>query len=114
MHPNILFIMDTSGSMSTAVSGDPLGRNRLKVMQDSLTKVPDSISNVNVGLMQYSSPGNYDNNGGYILYPVKYIDDPVSNATIVSQIKQSSDDAAEEVVTGAVSVNEPNLDVLQN
>ncbi|MCG8609129.1 MAG: VWA domain-containing protein, partial [Pseudomonadales bacterium] len=100
--PNILFIMDTSGSMDGNVSGD--SRDRLEVMQDSLTTILDSATGINVGLMRYSSPGNYDNNGGPILYPVRYIDDAAADAIVTSQIEQDSDDATENTTDSSVSL----------
>lgn len=59
--PNVLFIMDTSGSM-TAPTSD--GVSRLAVMQDALSQIVDSAQNINMGLMRFSY------NGGPVVYPV--------------------------------------------
>ncbi|ARU54920.1 Tfp pilus assembly protein tip-associated adhesin PilY1-like protein [Oleiphilus messinensis] len=110
--PNIMFIMDTSGSMDGEVSGDD--RDRLEVMQDSLTTILDSATGINVGLMRFSSPGNYDNNGGPILYPVRYIDDAVADAIVTSQIEQDSDDATENTTDSSVSLNDNTIIMTQS
>lgn len=50
--PNLLFILDTSGSMSRVITSD--GKDRLDVMQESLRAVLEqSPDNVKVGLMKY-------------------------------------------------------------
>ncbi len=114
VRPNILFVMDTSGSMSSGVPNSG-GRDRLEVMQDSLTRVLDSIDNVNVGLMRYSSPG-YDNNGGPILYPVRYIDDEVQEAIVSSQINSDSDDASQDQLAplAPLKLDEPAIFLAEN
>lgn len=97
IRPNILFIMDTSGSMSTTVSGTT--KSRLQTMQEALTDILDSVDNVNVGLMRYSAPSNTDNNGGPVLYPVKYIDDPAVEPAISATVSAASDDASEAIAS---------------
>lgn len=110
--PNILFIIDTSGSMGWAVpGGDPMGRNRLKVMQDSMTAVLDSISNVRVGLQNFAPYS--DGTGGPILYPIRYIDDPVNNAIQTFQVNDQLDDAIETIDTGVMSLNDPLISMVQ-
>ena len=78
--PNILFIMDTSGSMDDF---DEFTDTRMRRVQDALRTVLDSLStNVNVGLGRLSST-----EGGPILFPVSPIDELVRNidTTAVSQ-----------------------------
>ncbi len=101
--PNILFVMDTSGSMSTEVGNT--GKDRLEVLQESLVDLIGSMSNVNVGMMRYSSPDNYDNNGGPVLYPVRYIDDSASEPKVTSSVEQGSDDAVENLTIPLAPVN---------
>ena len=65
--PNILFLMDTSGSMAGT---DGTDRTRLRRVQDALHVVLDDLGqNVNVGLGRLSGT-----NGGAILFPVSPID----------------------------------------
>ncbi len=64
--PNILFILDSSGSMAATVPGT--GKSRLDNMKEALLGLLDSVNNVNVGLMDFTDPG------GPILFPVADID----------------------------------------
>lgn len=81
--PNILFLLDTSGSMNTELP-DSGGKTRMQVMQqvlgEVLAKAPD---NLNVGLMRYG--GHAENNANGVSFPVKLIDAealPVIQASI--------------------------------
>jgi type IV pilus assembly protein PilY1 len=117
--PNILLILDTSGSMNGLVDdGDGIDSNnisRLQHMKNALNTILDNIQDAKVGLMRFS-----DNPGGPVLFPVKDID--ASTATIegegiasVSTILASANDDAEEETTGAsagtVNLNSPDLDM---
>ena len=64
---NVLFILDTSGSMS-GTDGTVPSTSRLARMKVALHNMLDNVNNVNVGLMRFTNPG------GPILYPVSYID----------------------------------------
>lgn len=117
--PNVLLILDTSGSMDFDVDIDnQTGTSRLKVMKDALVELLESMNNVNVGLMTFNTAG------GPVRYPVRYIDDPVdptvtNNAfTLIRSIEQSSDDAQQNIETlldpDAVSTNGPQLHMSQD
>jgi type IV pilus assembly protein PilY1 len=69
VRPNVLFILDTSGSMSGM---DGMSEDRLDRMKDALHTILDDANNINVGLMRFTDPG------GPILFPVSYIDEDVS------------------------------------
>jgi type IV pilus assembly protein PilY1 len=74
--PNVLFILDTSGSMDFDVDiNNPTGTSRLKIMKDALVQLMSSVNNVNVGLMTFNTAG------GPVRYPVRYIDEPVAPET---------------------------------
>lgn len=83
--PNVLFIMDTSGSM-TAYDGT--SQSRMLRVQNALKETLSSVTNINAGLMRFSDLG------GPVLYPVRAIDQSVSPELIVPVI-QGSDDAYE-------------------
>jgi type IV pilus assembly protein PilY1 len=93
---NVLFILDTSGSMKGTDKTNPKV-SRLKRMQDALINLLDNVNNVNVGLMRFTVPG------GPVLYPVSYIDDSTAEADtggvpeVDTRLSASPDDA-EEVV----------------
>ncbi len=66
--PNILFVLDGSGSMGYTDSGEK--GTRMERMKDALQLVMDNIEDVNVGLMRFSHSGS----GGRIVYPVAAVD----------------------------------------
>lgn len=56
--PNVLFLIDASGSMGQVVSGDTAGRTRMQILKDSFDAVMTAApSNLNVGLMHYANHG---------------------------------------------------------
>lgn len=83
--PNVLFIMDTSGSMT---GKDGTTETRMLRVQNALKETLNSVTNINAGLMRFSDYG------GPVLYPVRPIDDPVS-PEIITSIVQGTDDAYE-------------------
>jgi type IV pilus assembly protein PilY1 len=84
-NPNVLFIMDTSGSMTSKDGGD---ESRMLRVQNALKETLNSVTNINAGLMRFSDFG------GPVLYPVRPIDDSVS-PEIITSISQATDDAYE-------------------
>ena len=83
--PNILFIMDTSGSMTSKDGGT---ESRMLRVQNALKQTLGSVTNVNAGLMRFSDFG------GPVLYPVRPIDDAVK-PEIITSISNGNDDAYE-------------------
>lgn len=109
--PNVLFILDTSGSMSATVPGT--GKDRLDNMKDALYQIIDNSYNINVGLMRFSNPG------GPVLFPVTDIDAAASSVTsepgnanpeLVIPIVDVNDDA-EENFSGDVYLNDQILEM---
>ncbi len=49
--PNILFVMDVSGSMGRTT---PSGQTRIQTLSSALTKVLEDIKDVNIGMMSFS------------------------------------------------------------
>ncbi|MEM0909532.1 MAG: PilC/PilY family type IV pilus protein [Pseudomonadota bacterium] len=97
--PNVLFIMDTSGSMSNE---DGTGNSRLKRVQDALRQVLLNSTNINAGLMRFS------NAGGPILFPIRPIDEPAAPLFTVP-ISSAEGDATE--VASNVSLSNNNLSI---
>ncbi|QJR82078.1 pilus assembly protein PilY [Alteromonas pelagimontana] len=95
--PNVLFIMDTSGSMTAKDNTD---LSRMVRVQDALKSTLSSATNINAGLMRFSDYG------GPVLFPVRNIDDTVS-PEIITSTSQGSDDAYE--VNGNVNFNSNTL-----
>jgi len=73
--PNILFILDASGSMGWTDVGET--GTRMDRMKTALGLVMDNISNVNVGLMRFS----HSYSGGRIVYPISPIDQARNDLT---------------------------------
>jgi type IV pilus assembly protein PilY1 len=84
-YPNVLFVMDTSGSMTNQ---DGTGQSRMLRVQNALKDALSSATNINAGLMRFSDFG------GPVLFPVRGIDTPVSPELIVS-VTQGQDDVFE-------------------
>ncbi|MFT4809425.1 MAG: type IV pilus assembly protein PilY1, partial [Paraglaciecola sp.] len=101
-NPNVLFIMDTSGSMTDKDGGD---ESRMLRVQNALKKTLNSVTNINVGLMRFSDFG------GPVLYPVRPIDDSVS-PEIITSISQTTDDAYE--IASSVNSSSTTLKLSQS
>lgn len=94
--PNVLFIIDTSGSMGNTVNGT--GDSRIKVVKDALTELVSSVNNINVGLMRFSTPG------GPVLYAISSVDARESTSTTTTGTWSGSaeSDGDENLSTGEV------------
>lgn len=104
--PNVMFIVDTSGSMGNEVSGT--GLTRIDNVKVALREILNNLNDVNVGMMRFSNPG------GPVLYPVSYIDKNVleNEAELVDVIVSMSDgddDAQEIISSGAVDISDQTL-----
>lgn len=56
VRPNVLFLIDSSGSMRERVSGDAENRTRMQVLKDSFSGVMEGApADLNVGLMHYAN-----------------------------------------------------------
>ncbi len=71
--PNVLFILDTSGSMTSTVSGTG-GQQRVDVMKEAVKEVIEDVQDINVGLMRFTS-----GSGGPVLFPIKYVEENTFN-----------------------------------
>ncbi|WP_434050305.1 vWA domain-containing protein [Marinobacter salarius] len=79
--PNIMFILDVSGSMGTA---DVDGKTRLRVMKDVTKDLFADMEDVNVGLMVFGG-----NEGGYFKSAVSPIEN--KRAALIDSIEALSD-----------------------
>lgn len=106
VNPNVLFILDTSGSMSDKDGGTT---SRLDRMKSAFRSLMGGLNNVNVGLMRFNDPG------GPIIYPVSNIDAEINatsglSGSASSIISESSNDA-EQSSSSAVTLNNQSLAV---
>ncbi len=124
--PNLLFVIDGSGSMGwydcadTSIppsttncnDGTPSGTTtRLERMVSAMENVLENTSNINIGLMRFS----HSNSGARVLYPVSDIDqqfcndEPCGDSYVFdaqSSVSASTDDAFEAAGNGEVFVSE--------
>ncbi|WP_455210277.1 PilC/PilY family type IV pilus protein [Kaarinaea lacus] len=107
--PNVLFILDTSGSMKTEVGNT--NKTRMQHMQQALNNILTTATGVNVGLMRFNDPG------GPILFPVSNISAELTTATpsasgttVNSRIMDSADDAEEQ--SGSMNLNSARLEAV--
>lgn len=96
-NPNVLFIMDTSGSMTAT---DGTDQSRMLRVQNALKEALGSATNINAGLMRFSDYG------GPVLFPIQGIDEPI-RPEIVTSVADNNDDAFE--IDGSVNVDSDTL-----
>jgi len=127
--PNLLFVLDNSGSMNESLrkdDGTPTGERRIDVLKEALVRMLDNTNNVNVGLARFASliknndPQNPHVNVP-IMFPVYNIDanihdlvgeedDSIMDASM--SIAQSSDDAEQNLGSGKMLLNDPELQMV--
>src|SRR3990167_9256954 len=103
VRPNVLFILDNSGSMAwrTDSNSNPSGsqKSRMQVLKDSFADIINNAGAINAGIMVLNSRGEYDNTR--MVYPVTNIDAelPTSAQVVAStpRIEVSGDDATQRV-----------------
>ncbi|WP_026294589.1 PilC/PilY family type IV pilus protein [Salinimonas chungwhensis] len=90
-NPNVLFIMDTSGSMGNR---DGTDKSRMLRVKEAFRTAISSATNINAGLMRFSDIG------GPVLFPIRDIDSPI-NPELITSTSGSNSDAHE--IDGAVN-----------
>src|SRR5690554_2405211 len=106
--PNIVFIFDTSGSMRGDVTSSPKKKyidvqcnwwgecseverwrypTRLEITQDAAIDTINSLSGVNLALMQFNIHDSSQHRGGFFELPMKSIDDQNHKNNIINKIK---------------------------
>lgn len=111
-NPNVLMLIDTSGSMaydmaSNSSSGIALENQRMTHLKTAVTKILSSLpGNIRVGLARYNSDGY----GGRIIYPLTQLDsiagaDPVTgNISVTGAISASTDDVEQSTYTNGATL----------
>ncbi len=93
VRPNIMFVIDSSGSMGWGIDGTrdvPLAEQRMTIVQEVMDTVLQDLTNVNAGLMRF-------NNGepGPVIYPVLNVDLPAT-PVVTNEISDGNNDATED------------------
>ena len=101
LKPNVLMIIDTSGSMNDNVSD---GMSRLDHMKKAMKTIIDESTNINLGVMRFSRA-----EGAAVVYPLSDLDaDVPDDGNLIAAMQNSSDDAEESsgtVTTTSTSLN---------
>ena len=114
VRPNVLFILDTSGSMSAAIDANG---DRLDHMKNAFFQIMDTVNNINVGLMRFTDPG------GPVLWPVSFVDEDVEvieqsaldvGFPVNVRVLDRNDDGEEVVSTGAVDLISDDLNLVNS
>ncbi|WP_278956244.1 PilC/PilY family type IV pilus protein [Aquipseudomonas alcaligenes] len=109
--PNVLFILDNSGSMAWRLDRDSTpsqashGPSRMEVLKQSFNDIITNTSGVNVGVMALNARADYGNTR--TVYPVEFIDGPVGIAAATPEILVSADDASR--LPGSTNISNPTL-----
>jgi len=114
LRPNVLFILDTSGSMNEPVTGGT--QSRIAALKEAMTTIISQVQDINLGLMRFTRT-----EGGAVLMPIQYIDKDVTtvvgeasgNITSTGTLSSGSSDGEQNVATGAVTLTDPTLDIAQ-
>ena len=115
-NPNILFMMDNSGSMRWGINDDQnaaVGERRIDYLRQALIETLAEIQGVNVGLGRFTQLSKLEPNAP-IIFPVMPIDqemedDTFKTTSVLVPIVQSVDDAMENTSSGQVSLTDPTL-----
>ncbi len=71
-YPNIVFVLDNSGSMRGRVPGT--SQSKMEAMQQAMNSIIDSVDNINLGLVNFKVGD--PQRGSTMVYPVTNIDAP--------------------------------------
>lgn len=110
--PNVLFILDTSGSMAWDAPGT--GKSRIQVLKEAMNEIIGSVEDINLGLMRFTG-----SEGGPVIFPITYIDspsgdtlgEPSDDPAFSYRITDGNDDGEENNDTDAVTLTDPTLDI---
>lgn len=107
IRPNVLFILDDSGSMGGRPPGQSSGDTRLQIMKDSFRQIVNNTTGVNIGVMRLNSNPR-------LSADVDYIDRVLGDTDIVPhsrsiRISAASDDASQAAAANNNILNEQSL-----
>jgi len=105
--PNVLFTIDTSGSMGWEVPGG--GQIKIEAVKDALTGLVNDTSDLKAGLARF-----HRDLGGPIIFPVVNLDSTpafLNDTESVTSIDRSSDDAEEPISGGLVTLDGQTLEL---
>ena len=115
IRPNIIFVLDTSGSMTDPVP-EAGGAERIDVLKQAVKTIINDVQDVNIGIMRYTS-----GEGGPVLFPVTYVDEDLGKVVgetsaagsifYTDTVTDGNNDAEENLTTNVVSLSDQDLEV---
>lgn len=103
LKPNVLLILDTSGSMNEYVSN---GMSRIDHMKKAMKTIIDESTNINMGVMRFSRA-----EGAAVIYPLGDLDATVTDfGNVIAAMQSQSDDAEE--TGGVVTTTDTDYDFI--
>lgn len=103
---NLLFLLDNSGSMAYCRTSDcdDGSEVRMDVLHKVFSQLIDGMGgNINVGVGTFNNRGD-DDDGGYILYPVRNLDAAANKLVADSVVTNVADDGYGGTATGSATV----------
>ena len=100
IQPNVLFILDDSGSMAWCTDSTSTcntdSKTRMKVLKDTMTNLLNTTKGVNVGMLVMNNTASTAGDASVprLLQPVDDIDAPINVMIASPEIKTSADDAS--------------------
>ncbi len=82
INPNVIFIFDTSGSMGNSAGSE----TRLDIVKKAAIDTINETTGINVALMSFNNRDSSAHRGGYIVLPMKSVDDSAHKTNLTSQI----------------------------
>lgn len=115
VRPNVLFILDNSGSMQWSTSSNsnpPSGeKSRMQILKDSFAQIMSTAGAINAGVMVLNPRDEYG--GTRMVYPVTYINDQlpssVQQVATTPRILVSGDDATQSSLGGGADISSTRL-----
>jgi type IV pilus assembly protein PilY1 len=116
IRPNVLFILDNSGSMAWSTKDqyhpdEADEESRMQVLKDSFSTIINNAGAINAGIMVLNPRSTYNNTR--MVYPVSYLDSPLpgtaQQVASTPQILVSGDDATQKGSATTAVINEPSL-----
>lgn len=106
LQPNVLLILDSSGSMRVV---DGTSGSRMLQLREALTQVLSQVDGINLGLMRFKNPG------GTVIYPITGIDEVLDDWQVVKRVKSLGDIATETLTvegsdSGTVSIGSTSVE----
>lgn len=110
IRPNVLFILDDSGSMAWCLDRDSSscrgGPTRMPTMKDTFRSLLASTTGINVGVMDLNQTAD---NGSRIMSPVQYIEQSINTKLSSPTLAASTDDATRQAGASSTQITDDSL-----